>query len=159
MEAPPRSFGPLTIPMRPWLLKSPGRSSQQVMRRFNKLFPWHQVLGVITHLLSMSLLLDAGSCRSKAAQLQLPSLFGSLETDVLRDTQRDRSKEETKMIRASAALPRPRHCHLSTPIAGLIAICLDYWCVSARIHANDCFEKRVETILDESICPINALSL
>src|SRR5258707_4654690 len=93
MEAPPRSFGPLTIPMRPWLLKSPGRSSQQVMRRFNKLFPWHQVLGVITHPLSMSLLLDAGSCRSKAAQLQLPSLFGSLETDVPRDAQRDRSKD------------------------------------------------------------------
>ncbi len=93
MEAPPRSFGPLTIPMRPWLLKSPGRSSQQVMRRFNKLFPWHRVLGVITHPLSMSLLLDAGSCRSKAAQLQLPSLFGSLETDVPRDAQRDRSKD------------------------------------------------------------------
>ncbi len=43
--------------------------------------------------LSMSLLLDAGSCRSKAAQLQLPSLFGSLETDVPRDAQRDRSKD------------------------------------------------------------------
>src|SRR5260221_5094553 len=93
MEGPPRSFGPLTIPIGPRLLKSPGRSSQQVMRRFNKCFPWQLFLGVITHPLSMSLLLDAGSCRSKAAQLQLPSLFGSLETDVPRDAQRDRSKD------------------------------------------------------------------
>ena len=55
------------------------------------------------------------------------------------------------MIRASATLLQPPQCHLSTHVAGLVAICLDYWCVSARINAKDCFEKRVETILDESI--------